>query len=305
MIEPTLIDPALIDPALKHTARSIGAVAEGIRRRTATEPATKGRVVGSFTDGLYLHFGSETFAVGGPHLQPGPLHLVLNGPVPSLAEDQPVSISLDTLTLGDRAIGLGVAEVWSPQPPAGLNHTWPTLMKIAGLEVGHVEINPVEIGRSEIGDIDGADPRLAGPPTGSIPSELRPIWPEVVEAVLNGNLDAARTMLQGRGPGLTPVGDDVLAGVLLPHALARPGDPEPSRVAAAVDTTELSAAFLHWASRGQSIAPVHRMIDHAANAAIAKAQAEAEVVRGIGASSGAALILGIGLAARRALYTDP
>ena len=100
------------------------------------------------------------------------------------------------------------------------------------------------------------------------------------------DLDAARVLLQGRGAGLTPAGDDVLAGLLLVHRWWWPGSDEARAVAAAADTTELSRAFLRWAAVGQSVQPVHELAaaagrDHAA------AVAAARVVAGIGGSSGA------------------
>ena len=112
------------------------------------------------------------------------------------------------------------------------------------------------------------------------------------------DLDAARVLLQGRGAGLTPAGDDVLAGLLLVHRWWWPGSDEARAVAAAADTTELSRAFLRWAAEGQSVQPVHELAG-AAGRDRAAAVAAARVVAGIGASSGAALLAGLHLGAGR------
>ncbi|GAA3235548.1 hypothetical protein GCM10017691_32980 [Pseudonocardia petroleophila] len=98
--------------------------------------------------------------------------------------------------------------------------------------------------------------------------------------------------LGGRGPGLTPEGDDVLAGALLAtRAVAGPSvEPELREIAASVRTTEVAAAFLAWAARGQCIAPAHDRLtatdDHARRSAERR-------LRAIGASSGAALLRGL------------
>jgi hypothetical protein len=105
--------------------------------------------------------------------------------------------------------------------------------------------------------------------------------------------EAAR--LGGRGPGLTPAGDDVLAGLLL-VARARAGiDSEPTLLAAvsAARTGDIAAGFLTWAARGQCIAPahdvLHALVRHGADAAVPACARLAA----IGASSGTALLTGI------------
>ena len=108
--------------------------------------------------------------------------------------------------------------------------------------------------------------------------------------------------LGGRGPGLTPAGDDVLAGLLLVASAAGSAGDARSRLAvvASVRTTEVAAGFLHWAARGQCIEPAHAVL-----AALAELGAEADApacarLTTIGSSSGAALLAGIriGLGAR-------
>ena len=109
-------------------------------------------------------------------------------------------------------------------------------------------------------------------------------------------------ILGGLGPGLTPSGDDALAGVLLAARLSRP-EAEDHLVALAktVATHEISRAFLIWAARGQSIEPVHRLL--AGDAAAARDLAA------FGHTSGADLALGLhfGLRApwRERLWSAP
>ena len=109
--------------------------------------------------------------------------------------------------------------------------------------------------------------------------------------------------LGGRGPGLTPEGDDVLAGMLLAVRAARGPAAEPGlrAVAASVRTTEPAAAFLAWAARGQCIEPAHDWLTAADGAARLRAERR---LRAVGASSGAALVRGLRTGAGQASGTD-
>jgi hypothetical protein len=113
-------------------------------------------------------------------------------------------------------------------------------------------------------------------------------------------LAVARRLL-GRGPGLTPSGDDVLAGFLI-GAAAFDLDAAPIRAAieelAPARTTALSAALLWHAARGECIDEV------AAVAALLTDRGHGSAVSrllSVGHSSGAALALGLLTAAERAL----
>jgi Protein of unknown function (DUF2877) len=75
------------------------------------------------------------------------------------------------------------------------------------------------------------------------------------------DLSAAAGLLGGLGPGLTPSGDDALAGMLLARRLRWPhGEDDLVALARQIPTHEISRAFLGWAARGQSIEPVHRLL---------------------------------------------
>ena len=117
--------------------------------------------------------------------------------------------------------------------------------------------------------------------------------------------------LAGLGPGLTPAGDDVLAGVLL-VARARGGPAaEPALVHAAAEarTNDVARAFLAWAARGQSIAPVHDLLTAAVTSDRAGATSALRRLLAVGHSSGADLAfglrlgLGLGLGLRFAVAT--
>lgn len=103
--------------------------------------------------------------------------------------------------------------------------------------------------------------------------------------------------LIGRGPGLTPSGDDALAGILLvahAHGVAGP-------VAAAVRarlgaTTAVSAALLDAAADGYAAADVVFLVDAAVAGDAAAVARALPAVLAIGHTSGADLVIGVAAA---------
>jgi hypothetical protein len=93
--------------------------------------------------------------------------------------------------------------------------------------------------------------------------------------------------LLGRGPGLTPLGDDVLAGALV--TLGALGDPGFARLGAVVDalaparTTFVSAALLRHAARGECVPELAAVLDGGSPDALLR----------VGHTSGAGLALGV------------
>lgn len=94
--------------------------------------------------------------------------------------------------------------------------------------------------------------------------------------------------LAGRGPGLTPLGDDVLVGFFAASALAG-HDLRPVAERAARRTTALSATLLRLAAQGELPEAAHRLLE----------EGEIEPLLGFGHTSGAGIALGLALAGRR------
>ncbi|MEK6439354.1 oxamate carbamoyltransferase subunit AllH family protein [Pseudonocardia sp. T1-2H] len=104
-------------------------------------------------------------------------------------------------------------------------------------------------------------------------------------------------VLGGRGPGLTPEGDDLLAGLIL---VARAGggpavEAELVALAHSVPTNSIASAFLLWAARGQCIGPAHDVLGDLAGTR--RDPGAASRLTAVGSSSGAALLAGLRLAA--------
>lgn len=117
--------------------------------------------------------------------------------------------------------------------------------------------------------------------------------------------------LLGRGPGLTPSGDDVLAGYLL-AAGALGLEIEPVRAAVASRapqaTSALSAQLLRHAARGEAVGEVVELTNTLADTAAAPqdrlARVTAALLR-VGHTSGAALAWGVLLAGEHAVPSRP
>lgn len=111
----------------------------------------------------------------------------------------------------------------------------------------------------------------------------------------------AAAALLGRGPGLTPEGDDLLAGFTAAAVTLGPGDWARRCVAGVLGqrprerTTALSATLLELAARGEVVEPARPLLDLGTDEA-AWRRALRRLLR-VGHSTGRAYALGIGLSA--------
>jgi hypothetical protein len=115
--------------------------------------------------------------------------------------------------------------------------------------------------------------------------------------LLHDDLAGVADALGGLGPGLTPAGDDALAGLLL--ATRASGGPAAEArlvgVARSVRTTAVARAFLEWAARGQCVEPAHDLLVALAARDAAAAALHLRTLVGLGHTSGADLSYGIAL----------
>jgi hypothetical protein len=95
-------------------------------------------------------------------------------------------------------------------------------------------------------------------------------------------------LLAGRGGGLTPAGDDILAGYAAGLTLFQGRAAEARELAfvAAARTTSLSATLLQHAAEGELPEPAHALLE----------RGDPEPLRRFGHSSGRCLLLGLALA---------
>jgi len=231
--------------------------------RLLAGPARPATVLGRFPTALYTRLpDGEVVALLTRDAVRVPCGLVL---ARSSAE-----LRLDVLegpvSVGDGALRVGGLEVW---PGRIVSLSVPRLPRPTG--------HAVEQAAAEIGAFDGCSPEgLADPARAA---------------------GAARRLL-GRGSGLTPSGDDLLAGFLVGcAAYGRPaGDVRGVVLDEGRRTTDLSAALLRHAARGEALPEVTRLLV-AMSEGRGIATAAAELVR-VGHTSGTALAIGAVAAAR-------
>ncbi|GAA4909985.1 uncharacterized protein DUF2877 [Actinomycetospora succinea] len=217
-----------------------------------------GRVVSVHRKAAYLRFGDALVALVAPGVEPGPVHVRCTTLPPCRVGE---AVTGDGSRLAGRQWALrGPGAVWWGTSPGPL----------------------------ELAARDDALVREA-----LVPGEV------IVAAAraLGSGLDALVGAVGGRGPGLTPAGDDVLAGVVLvDRAAGGPAVEERlTAVCASVPTTEVARAFLAWAARGQSVAPAHDWLGAVAAGDRDAASRALARLHALGADSGRHLAAGMAL----------
>ena len=150
--------------------------------------------------------------------------------------------------------------------------------------------------------VDALDALLsAAPPvhTGEVARRLRAATTRLGDALRGrDDLAGAADALVGLGPGLTPAGDDVLAGVLVTHVhLGHRLDALTAQVVRrAGATTALSAELLRHAGEGRAAPPVLGLLDALVGARPVRPALLALLA--VGSTSGADTATGVLLAAR-------
>ncbi|MEU0565669.1 DUF2877 domain-containing protein [Nonomuraea sp. NPDC005983] len=238
------------------------------------------RVLAAFPAGVYLEVRTD--------LEPSVL-AVITGEATRLPNSVLLSTGLPRVTVGDEAlVGDGTVELgplslrarrwWDPAPPLGEVARARLAASLDHLELLTAEAEPrTAPQRRESFPGSGPDPHREKPPESGCQREGGAwqvpglVGNSVVEALaescakgwLLGAVSAAEQLV-GLGPGLTPSGDDVLAGLLVTlRQLGRAAGTGRAVwladwLAAAVTydartrTTAISATLLHCAARGEA-----------------------------------------------------
>lgn len=199
---------------------------------------------------------------------------------------------------------LGLLSATATRVPCGLWSRLPDLSDLARREArvsgGRLVVGDVPVRISRLADVrvpaldlrswGGRDEHRA--PGRPLPTTIG------VDLPTDGRLSSADVArLVGHGPGLTPLGDDVLAGWLVTRVAA--GAPDPA-VADAVRrlrgrTTALSATLLDCALRGEALPELRAWLTALGSPAEPVA---AEALEAVGATSGTGLRTGAALALR-------
>ena len=225
-----------------------------------------GRVVGVYSKAAYLRLPGGLAALTSFDVPSGPIHARTSVPFNGLKVGEKAVVTASLLQAGPLTLHLGGAQIWRGKVPS-----------------------PEQLNRAR----EPAIRLLAAAPPSALETEAL----EAAGSLLaHGDLHSAGSLLVGRGPGLTPAGDDCLAGILLVAYIGRtlPAG-ELTGLAARVETNDISRTFLHWAARGQSIEPVHRVLVTAGRERPAQAARALDDMTRFGHSSGSDLAAGLKL----------
>ncbi len=209
---------------------------------------------------------------------------------------------------------LAVLAARAVQVPCGVRTALPVLPDVAaGDEVvvfdGSVELAGCEVMVTDI--VDTTVPVLTAAATAWGADELaRCAAPRITAAraaLPSGALDQLAagdpesvTALLGLGPGLTPLGDDVLCGWLATAVAARHPHLDELRSTVALEararTTTLSATLLSCASRGEGVPQFRALLTGVASENAAAIEQSVDLILRVGETSGEGLLLGALLA---------
>jgi hypothetical protein len=226
-----------------------------------------GRVVAVYQKAAYLRLPAGMMALTTFEAPSGPVHVRSTISFDGLEAGDRVTVAGSLLQAGRVLLDLSSASIWRGPVPTPAD-----LQRGAGLALELVRRTPASaLAQAEVGSAfgDGRDGVILGLPA----------------------------HLGGAGPGLTPAGDDCLAGILF-VARVRWGEvAEQMLVDAAVmaQTNDIARMFLIWAARGQSIEPVHRFLTRAVRGDSLGAARALDELMTFGATSGADLALGLRL----------
>ena len=296
----TPIDYAAFQPSIVHLSASYA----GGPALDALKTAPLLSVMGVTSRGIFLRAGERRVVFLSRESFRGPLTVNLSGP----------STRLDKLQVGDAAvsqegtlffpsravsISLTAAPHWAPPPaPAPLPKDLPKRLSAAA-----GDLYSLKRGR---GLSDLLPHLLHAPNPPRLTPELGQVWSrlsDVKTAPMSRVAEDVHPML-GWGSGLTPSGDDFLAGLALVFArwpgLLPPDSGWPALLndlvqAAFRRTTTLSASLLELAAVGQADERLILAADHLLCGLHTTSQA-VEALAGWGNSSGADALLGMALA---------
>lgn len=237
----------------------------------------RGIVLAVFDRSLYLDFEGQIVALASSELSRGPIVITLRHPavLPDVHTGAPVRLHAGRLHVGAVEVDLRGATVWDPtlrpaRPPMR-SRDEATAVRSAARRVMIGELLATAPDESLAGLLeppgDGSGP--SSPLLASLSKGL-----DAIDTWLSGHLDPASISaivareIAGRGPGLTPSGDDLLVGIMLGTSVL-PSVAGVRRVqhvrdvlasAAMPRTTRISGAYLDAARHGWASEPWHTLV---------------------------------------------
>lgn len=238
----------------------------------------------------------RVFALVTRDIGDGPLNIVLPAQLPHLLLPRagaPASIDVERLRLGEIEIGLACAD-WNPCPNwEGLRARYPAMCARAPALLRVARQLAPSLGLLALLEPDP----LASPSVPRILVAFRQALADLPpgEMWLPSRVERVAAQVAGLGWGLTPSGDDWLAGMLVWAWLAHPHPQEVGAavVAAAVPrTTTLSAALLRSAANGECDAAWQDLLAALASDQSSSLETLTRTVLAHGETSGADMLAG-------------
>lgn len=306
----------MVPPVRMMSTRVLDAASLGVLAWEALSRPGPAAVLAGFERSFCLDVGGTLITIGGEELHDGPLNLRLMGHRGAgfstdlwIEIGQRWAISSDRLDRRDGlSIDLANAGIWRPKRP------------VARPDASRV-VDGLACLRHLLGGMEFCDDGLLGvtlqPGSARTPTEraaqphikaLKADLPRWLRGDTDGDPDPAIRLL-GLGPGLTPSGDDLLAGILVAwHHLD--ASEAANRLgssllrASAARTTPISFAHLDAATQGYGAAPLHHLLDALIVGRRAEIAEALDVAAKIGHSSGLDAIAGMVLALSAWLLAD-
>jgi hypothetical protein len=281
------------------------AVAAPVAERLARSPAESWRVVGSGARTAYIESNGFVVALTGPGVPWMPNGIALDQqPMRWPAVGSYVRSGTGVLYLGDRQVYWSAAQtpIWEPAPTPARGRRDVAAIRARGQAVLRAcGVRPAGDAAALTATLAGCGLHVTDDPDG------RRGVDELLGAVGDGDPSRARAAaiaLLGRGPGLTPEGDDLLCGAAATVArygtAGGLGAPERDRWLAAIcppdvrhRSSYLSATLLQLAAAGNVAQPADGVLDLDAR----DWRTSLRDLLAVGSSTGRAYALSIGAAA--------
>jgi hypothetical protein len=264
----------------------------------ALHDGARGRVHSVFQRSAYLSIEGRLICLGSPALGDGPLNLICRpwprekATLAGMEVGEPVCIERWLLLVGHSvAVSLAGAEAWTPGPAKQWDQARLEL-GLAALARALPEALPEEGLAALL--------RAGGGGLGDVPQEMavrraavgvgRLVAKAMAEGTYKGGTEPVARLI-GLGPGLTPSGDDFLAGVLvalsiLDRSALRDSLWQAVQPLVAALTTDISGAHLTAAAAGFGSAALHDLLNAVSAGDTSSIRGHLEAVAGIGHTSG-------------------